>query len=102
MTGATPRPAEHPETPFGLRLRKSPCTETTEPDGKQRSPRLPRAGNGRSIRPLPSRLRDIASTLGITERSAYAIVTDLADAEYVVKERDMAAATGTRSSITFR
>jgi hypothetical protein len=34
------------------------------------------------------RLRDIASTLGITERSAYGIVTDLADAEYVVKERD--------------
>lgn len=34
------------------------------------------------------RLRDIASTLGITERSAYGIVTDLADAEYIVKERD--------------
>jgi DNA-binding IclR family transcriptional regulator len=34
------------------------------------------------------RLRDIASTLGITERSAYGIVTDLADAEYVVKKRD--------------
>jgi predicted ArsR family transcriptional regulator len=34
------------------------------------------------------RLRDIASTLGITERSAYGIVTDLANAEYVVKERD--------------
>jgi DNA-binding MarR family transcriptional regulator len=35
-----------------------------------------------------ARLRDIASTLGITERSAYGIVTDLADAEYVVKTRD--------------
>jgi DNA-binding MarR family transcriptional regulator len=35
-----------------------------------------------------ARLRDIASTLGITERSAYGIVSDLADAEYVVKERD--------------
>jgi hypothetical protein len=35
-----------------------------------------------------ARLRDIASELGITERSAYGIVTDLADAEYVVKERD--------------
>src|SRR5713101_10158801 len=35
-----------------------------------------------------ARLRDIAATLGITERSAYAIVTDLADAGYVVKERD--------------
>src|SRR6266536_3068991 len=29
-----------------------------------------------------ARLRDIASTLGITERSAYGIVTDLAAAEY--------------------
>ena len=34
------------------------------------------------------RLRDIAATLGITERSAYAIVTDLAQAGYVVKEKD--------------
>ena len=34
------------------------------------------------------RLRDIAATLGITERSAYGIVTDLTDAGYVVKERD--------------
>jgi DNA-binding MarR family transcriptional regulator len=34
------------------------------------------------------RLRDIATTLGITERSAYAIVGKLADAGYVVKERD--------------
>ena len=34
------------------------------------------------------RLRDIASTLGITERSAFAIVTDLAESGYVVKERD--------------
>jgi DNA-binding IclR family transcriptional regulator len=35
-----------------------------------------------------ARLRDIAATLGITERSAYAIVNDLADAGYVVKERE--------------
>jgi DNA-binding transcriptional ArsR family regulator len=35
-----------------------------------------------------TRLRDIAATLGITERRAFAIVTDLADAGYVVKERD--------------
>lgn len=35
-----------------------------------------------------SRLRDIATTLGITERSAYRIVTDLATAGYIVKERD--------------
>ena len=31
------------------------------------------------------RLRDIAVSLGITERSAYGIVTDLAQAGYVVK-----------------
>src|SRR3954464_14902610 len=35
-----------------------------------------------------ARLRDIAVTLGITERSAYSIVTDLTDAGYVVKEKD--------------
>jgi DNA-binding transcriptional ArsR family regulator len=35
-----------------------------------------------------ARLRDIAATLGITERSAYGIVADLADAGYVVKRRD--------------
>jgi hypothetical protein len=34
------------------------------------------------------RLRDIAATLGITERSAHGIVNDLADAGYVVKEKD--------------
>jgi DNA-binding transcriptional ArsR family regulator len=34
------------------------------------------------------RLRDMAEALGITERSAYAIVADLADAGYVLKERD--------------
>ena len=34
------------------------------------------------------RLRDIAATLGITERGAYSIVTDLADGGYVVKEKD--------------
>jgi hypothetical protein len=34
------------------------------------------------------RLRDLASELGITERHAYAIVTDLTDAGYVVKEKD--------------
>jgi len=31
------------------------------------------------------RLRDIASTLGITERAAYGIVADLVEAEYVHK-----------------
>jgi hypothetical protein len=34
------------------------------------------------------RLRDIAASLGVTERSAYGIVTDLAEAGYVVKEKD--------------
>jgi len=34
------------------------------------------------------RLRDIAAALDITERSAYAIVTELADAGYVVKQRE--------------
>jgi len=34
------------------------------------------------------RLRDIAASVGITERSAYGIVTDLTDAGYVVKEKD--------------
>jgi predicted transcriptional regulator len=35
-----------------------------------------------------ARLRDIAAGLGITERSAYGIVTELADAGYVVKQKD--------------
>jgi DNA-binding IclR family transcriptional regulator len=34
------------------------------------------------------RLRDIAATLDITERSAYGIVTDLTQAGYVVKQKD--------------
>jgi hypothetical protein len=34
------------------------------------------------------RLRDIATTLGITERTAHGIVADLANAGYVLKERD--------------
>jgi DNA-binding IscR family transcriptional regulator len=34
------------------------------------------------------RLREIAETLGITERSAYAIVNDLTTAGYVLKKRD--------------
>jgi hypothetical protein len=34
---------------------------------------------------LLSRLRDIAATVGITERTAFGIVTDLAEAGYVVK-----------------
>jgi hypothetical protein len=35
-----------------------------------------------------ARLRDIAVAVGITERSAYGIVTDLTAAGYVVKEKD--------------
>lgn len=35
-----------------------------------------------------ARLRDIADALGVTERTAFAIVTDLTTAGYVVKERD--------------
>jgi predicted transcriptional regulator len=34
------------------------------------------------------RLRDIAATLGITERSAFGIVTDLTAAGYAVKRKD--------------
>jgi predicted DNA-binding transcriptional regulator YafY len=34
------------------------------------------------------RLRDIAASVGITERSAYGIVTDLAAAGYAVKRKD--------------
>ena len=34
------------------------------------------------------RLRDIAASLGITERSAHAIVADLTQAGYVVKQKD--------------
>jgi len=34
------------------------------------------------------RLRDIAARMGITERSAYGIVTDLTEAGYVVKQKD--------------
>jgi predicted transcriptional regulator len=35
-----------------------------------------------------ARLRDIAASLGITERSAYSIVTDLTGAGYIVKHKD--------------
>jgi len=35
-----------------------------------------------------ARLRDIAASLGITERSAHGIVTDLTQAGYVVKQKD--------------
>ena len=34
------------------------------------------------------RLRDIATTLGITERTAYGVVAELTEAGYVIKERD--------------
>ena len=35
-----------------------------------------------------ARLRDIAATLGITERSAYGIVTELAEAGYLIRQKD--------------
>ena len=34
------------------------------------------------------RLRDIAAALGVTERTAFGIVTDLTEAGYIVKEKD--------------
>jgi predicted transcriptional regulator len=34
------------------------------------------------------RLRDIAARTGVTERTAYGIVTDLTEAGYVVKHKD--------------
>ena len=34
------------------------------------------------------RLRDIAAGVGVTERTAYGIVTDLTEAGYVVKHKD--------------
>jgi hypothetical protein len=34
------------------------------------------------------RLREVAADLGVTERSAYAIVNDLAEGGYIVKQRD--------------
>ena len=46
-------------------------------------------------------LRDIATMVGITERSAYGIVDDLAAAGYVVKDKD-GLATATRSKPTCR
>lgn len=35
-----------------------------------------------------ARLRDLAAALDVTERTAYGIVVDLAEAGYVVKEKD--------------
>jgi hypothetical protein len=39
------------------------------------------------IRDPGVRLRDIAASVGITERSAFGIVSDLAEAGYIVKEK---------------
>jgi DNA-binding IclR family transcriptional regulator len=48
--------------------------------------------NGRALvciaRDPSVRLRDIAAALDISERGAYGIVTDLAEAGYIVKEKD--------------
>ena len=35
-----------------------------------------------------ARLRDIAASLGITERSAHGIVTDLTEAGYLIRQKD--------------
>lgn len=35
-----------------------------------------------------ARLRDVASSLDVTERTAYAVVAELTEAGYLVKERD--------------
>lgn len=35
-----------------------------------------------------ARLRDLATAVGITERTAYGIVTDLVEAGYLIKQRD--------------
>ena len=35
-----------------------------------------------------ARLRDVAAAIGVTERTAFGIVADLAEAGYVVKEKD--------------
>jgi DNA-binding transcriptional ArsR family regulator len=35
-----------------------------------------------------ARLRDIADAIGVTERTAYGIVADLTEADYVVKEKE--------------
>ena len=35
-----------------------------------------------------ARLRDIAASVGITERSAYGIISDLTEAGYLVKHKD--------------
>ncbi len=35
-----------------------------------------------------ARLREVADSLGVTERTAYGIVADLAESGYVLKERD--------------
>ena len=47
-------------------------------------------------------LRDIAAELGITERHAYAIVTDLTDAGYVVKTRERVAEIAIKYRLTYR
>ncbi len=57
-------------------------------DERVELPHQPCPGSGLHCARPGSRLRDIATTVGITERSAYAIVTDLAAAGYVVKDKD--------------
>jgi Winged helix DNA-binding domain len=51
-------------------------------------PHQPRASPRLHRRRPGARLRDVAATLGITERTAFGIVTDLTEAGYVVKAND--------------
>ena len=51
-------------------------------------PHQPCPGTGLHRSRPGARLRDIAAKVGVTERSVYAIVTDLAAAGYVVKDKD--------------
>jgi hypothetical protein len=60
-------------------------------DGKLELPDQPRPGAAVHRSPPGARLRDIAASPGITDRSAYGIVTDLAEAGYVAEQKDSAA-----------
>ena len=51
------------------------------PDQPRPGPAAPRPDPG-------ARLRDIAASLGITERRAHGIITDLAEAGYVITQKD--------------
>ena len=66
------------------------------PNDELRFPPQPRPSAAVHRHDPGARLRDISASLRITERSAHGIVTDLAEAGYVVKQKT-AVATATRS-----